>query len=126
MIFGGKINTICSFREKITFRRPLSGLEKPPDLFSPPMFECGPAGCSRCCPITMFAVNLGRRACSFQATLVAAAAGRRFIDLSRRWLSHAHFNRRAATAAANSGGEGAAHGPFVYENKNQMRKFLFL
>ena len=48
MIFGGKSNTICSFREKITFRRPLSGLEKPPDLFPPPMFECGPAGSGQC------------------------------------------------------------------------------
>ena len=50
MIFGGKSNTICSFGEKIAFRRSQCDLEWPPEDFVSPMFDCGPAGCSHCCP----------------------------------------------------------------------------
>ena len=50
MIFGGKSNTIYSFREKIAFRRSQCDLEWPQEDFVPSMFDCGPAGCSHCCP----------------------------------------------------------------------------
>ena len=50
MIFGGKSNTICSFGEKIAFRRSQCDLKWPQEDFVPPMFDCGPAGCSHCCP----------------------------------------------------------------------------